>query len=198
MNTLVAQERDNFRKSALKRLRDEGNIPAIVYGNNIETKSISIKKADLLKVVKVSGRNGIFTLNLDGSSRNVMLRDYQNNPVTKDILHVDLLQVDKNTTIDTKVSVILKGTSKGEKAGGITQQFLHELDVTAKANEIPETIEIDVSDFDIGHSVSVADIQKDYSNCTFNHESEETIVMVEYLKPETEDEESSTGEAVEA
>ena len=116
MNTLVAQERKDFKKSTLKTLRNDGKIPAIVYGSDINTKSISIKNADLLKVIKDVGRNGIISLNLDGKSKNVILRDYQNNPVTKDVLHVDFLQVEKHTEIDTKVSVILKGTSNGEKA----------------------------------------------------------------------------------
>jgi len=109
-------------------------------------------------------------------------------PVTKDVLHVDFLQVDKHTEIDTKVSVIVKGTSKGEKAGGVAKQFLHELDIIAKANDIPESIEIDITNFEIGHTVKVADIKKDYSNCTIKHEDEETIVLIDYLKAVTEEE----------
>ena len=170
-------------------MRNNGEIPAIVYGRNINTESIFIKNTDLLKVVKDVGRNGIISLNLDGKSKNVILRDYQNDPVTRDVLHVDFLQVDKHTEIDTKVSVILKGTSNGEKIGGVAKQFLHELDITAKANDIPDNIEIDITDFEIGHTVQVEDIKKDYSNCTINHEDDETIVMIDYVKPVTEEEE---------
>jgi large subunit ribosomal protein L25 len=189
MNTLVAQERKDFKKSSLKTLRSDGKIPAIVYGSDINTESIFIKNADLLKVIKGVGRNGIISLNLDGKSKNVILRDYQNDPVTKDVLHVDFLQVEKHTEINTKVSVILKGTSNGEKVGGIAKQFLHELDITAKVNDIPDSIEIDITNFEIGHTVQVADIKKDYSNCTINHENEEAIVMIDYVKPVTEEEE---------
>ncbi|WHY86703.1 50S ribosomal protein L25/general stress protein Ctc [Neobacillus novalis] len=192
MNTLVAQERKNYKKSTSKKLRNDGKIPAIVYGNNIDTESISIKNADLLKVMRDVGRNGILSLNLDGKSKNVMLRDYQNDPVTREILHVDFLQVDKHTEINAKVSVILKGTSKGEKVGGIAKQYLHELDITAKANDIPNEIEIDITDFEIGHAVKVADIKKDYSNCSINHEDDETIAMIDYVKPETEEAEDTS------
>ena len=191
MNTLVAQERKDFKKSTLKTLRNDGEIPAVVYGRDINTESIFIKNSDLLKVIKDVGRNGIISLNLNGKSKNVILRDYQNNPVTKDILHVDFLQVDKDTEIDTNVSVILKGTSNGEKAGGIAKQFLHELNITAKANDIPDSIEIDITNFEIGHTVQIADIKKDYSNCTIKHEDEETIVMIDYVKAVTEED---TGE----
>ena len=92
MNMLVADERKSLKKSTLKKLRNDGIIPAIVYGNDIDTVSISIKKADLLKVIKNAGRNGVLSLNLDEKSKNVILRDYQSDPVTNEILHVDFLQ----------------------------------------------------------------------------------------------------------
>jgi len=187
MNMLVADERKSLKKSTLKKLRNDGIIPAIVYGNDIDTVSISIKKADLLKVIKNAGRNGVLSLNLDEKSKNVILRDYQSDPVTNEILHVDFLQVNKHTEINTKVSVILKGTSKGEKVGGVAKQYLHELDITAKANDIPNDIEIDITDFEIGYSVRVADIKKEYSNCTINHEDEETIAMIDYVKSATQE-----------
>ena len=75
------------------------------------------------------------------------------------------------------------------KLGGIAKQFLHELDITAKVNDIPDSIEIDITNFEIGHTVQVADIKKDYSNCTINHEDEEAIMMIDYVKPVTEEEE---------
>src|SRR5690606_14909719 len=104
--------------------------------------------------------------------------------------HVDFLQVDKDTEIDTKVSVILKGTSNGEKVGGVVNQFLHELDLTAKANDLPDNIEINITEFEIGHSVRIADIKEEYSNCTINHEDDETIVMIDYARVRNEEEES--------
>lgn len=187
MNTLVAQERTDVNKSTMKTLRNDGEIPAIVYGREMDTKSIFIKFTDLRKVIRDVGRNGIIALDLNGKSKNVIVRDYQSNPVTKDILHVDFLQVNKDTEIDTSVSVILKGTSNGEKAGGITKQFLHELNITANVNDIPDSIEIDITNFEIGHTVQIADIKKDYSTCTFKHEDEEAIMMVDYVKAVTEE-----------
>ncbi|MFS0820689.1 50S ribosomal protein L25 [Bacillus sp. 1P02SD] len=188
MNTLVAEKRNSTKKSSLKKLRSDGKIPAVVYGSDIQTESIAVNNVDLRKVIKSAGRNGIFALNLDGNSKNVILRDYQHNPVTKDVLHVDFLQVDKDTEIDTKVNVILKGTSNGEKSGGVAKQFLYELDITAKANDLPDFIEIDITEFEIGHSVRVADIKKEYSKCTIKHEDDETIVTIDYIKAQTNEE----------
>ncbi len=191
MSMLVAEKRKETKKTILKKLRSEGKIPAVVYGRSIHTESILINNSDLRNVIKEVGRNGIFSLNVDGNSKNVILRDYQNNPVTKEIIHVDLLQVDQNTEIDTRVSVILKGTSNGEKVGGVAKQFVHELDITAKANDLPDFIEIDITEFEIGHSVRVADIRKEYSNCTIKHEDDETILSIDYVKAQANEEEES-------
>ncbi len=192
MNTLVAQERKDNKRSALKALRNNGGIPAVVYGGKIDTESISVNSKDFQKTMKDVGRNGIISLDLNGKAKSVILRDYQNDSITKDILHIDFLQVDKDTEINTKVSVILTGTSEGEKAGGMAKQFIHELDITAKATDIPDTIEIDITSFEIGHSVQVADIKKDYNNCTFLNEDDETIVLIDYVKPEAEEEEAAS------
>ncbi|WP_010285481.1 50S ribosomal protein L25 [Bacillus timonensis] len=189
MSTLLAEERKTFKKSILKKWRSEGKIPAIVYGRNSKTESLLINNSDLRSVIKDVGRNGIFSVTVNGKSKNVILRDYQNDPIKKEILHVDFLQVDKDTEIDTKVNVILKGTSIGEKAGGVAKQFVYELDLTAKAKDIPDYIEIDITEFEIGHSVRIADIKKEYSNCTIKHEDDETIVMIDYVKAQTNEEE---------
>ncbi|WP_010097129.1 50S ribosomal protein L25/general stress protein Ctc [Ornithinibacillus scapharcae] len=195
MTTLVAHERNDSTRADLKRLRSNGEIPAVVYGSDIKTVSISINNSDLLKALRKGGRNGIISLELNGKSKDVLLRDYQNDKITRDILHADFLQVNKNTEIDTRVSVVLKGTSKGEKAGGIVNQVLHELDITAKADDIPDTFEIDITKFEIGDTVSVGDLRKEYSNCTIHHEDEETIVLIDYVKTEVKEEEESEVEA---
>ncbi|SOC43547.1 50S ribosomal protein L25/general stress protein Ctc [Ureibacillus acetophenoni] len=194
MSTLVAQERKDLTKSSLKKMRSEGEIPAVVYGRKVNTKSIFIKRADLNRVIKEVGRNGIISLNIDGNSKNVILRDYQNKALTGDVIHVDFLQVDENTEIDTKVSVILKGTSVGEKAGGVINQALHELNITAKANDLPDSIEIDITNFEIGHTVRVADLKEQHTNFKINHEDEEAVVTVDYVK-QVEEEETPEEEA---
>lgn len=195
MNTLVAQKRTDFRKSVLNKLRNSGKIPAVVYGKNIDTESISIGNTDLMKVMRTVGRNGIFTLDLDGEKKDVFLKEYQVHPISGKLLHVGLLQVDKETEIDAKVAVVLKGTSKGEKDGGIVQQILHELDITAKASDIPNEIEIDIADLEIGDTMKVADIKGNYHNLTFHHEDDEAIVTIDIVKMEEDIEEETAEEA---
>jgi large subunit ribosomal protein L25 len=190
-NTLVAKERKEFRKSILTQLRKQGYIPAVVYGKHEEGKAIFVKNADLLKNIREIGRNGIISLDINGKKQNVILEDFQANPINHEIIHADFLHINMSTEIHAKVHVALMGTSKGVEDGGVLQQSLHQLNITAKPKEIPETIEIDVSELQIGHTIKVGAIRKNYSNITINHDDEEVIVTVIASKQE---EENSTSE----
>jgi large subunit ribosomal protein L25 len=200
-NTLIAQERNVFRKSVLHQLRKEGNIPAVVYGKHEESKAIAVKKTDLLKIISDIGRNGIFSLKVNGKPQDVVLEDYQSNPINNDILHADFLHVNMSTELHAKVYVTLTGTAKGVEEGGILQQSLHELNITAKPKDIPETIEVDVSQLEIHHSIKVASIREKYPNITIKHEDEEviaTIIPSTIEDTNTDEQQSSIIEGVQA
>jgi large subunit ribosomal protein L25 len=189
--TLVAKERTEFRHSTLTQLRNQGNIPSVVYGKNKESKSIFVKNIDLIKTIKEVGRNGIISLNINGNPQDVILEDYQYDPINREVLHADFLYINMSTEIHAQVHVTLTGTSKGVEDGGVLQQSLHELNITAKPREIPETIEVDISKIQVNHAIKIGEIRKNYSNITINHEDEEAIVSVLASRQE---EEASTGE----
>lgn len=185
-NTLVAKERKDFRKSVLHQLRKQGNIPSVVYGKHEESKSIAVKNVDLIKIIKEVGRNGIISLDVNGHSQDVILEDYQYNPINHEVLHADFLHINMSTEIHAHVHVTLNGNPKGVEEGGVLQQSLHELSITAKPKEIPETIEVDISNIQVNHAIKISDIRKNYSNITINHEDEEVIVTL--LAPRMENE----------
>lgn len=186
--TLEAKERKDFRKSTLHRLRKQGNIPSVVYGKHEQSKSIVVKNVDLLKALREVGRNGIISLDVNGNSQDVILEDYQYNPINHEIIHADFLHINMTTEVHAHVHVTLTGTSEGVENGGILQQLLHELSITAKPKEIPETIEVDISKLQINHAIKIAEIRKKYRNITINHEDEEVIVTLLPSKQEDEDE----------
>lgn len=188
-NLLAVKERKEFRKSILHELRKEGYIPAVVYGRGEESKSISVKKTDLFKTISEVGRNGVISVVIDGSSRNVVLGDFQYDPIKKDILHADFLYVTKSTELNAKVNVSLIGEAKGVKEGGILQQSLHELNITAKPQDIPETIEVDVSALQINDTIKVDSIREKYNKLNIRHEDDELIAVV--LPPTVEEETDS-------
>ena len=89
---LQATERNEKRRGTLKKIRKEGNIPAIVYGAKKENTSIYLREIDLLKTIKDVGRNGVISLDVNGNTQNVILTDYQVDPLKNGFIHVDFLQ----------------------------------------------------------------------------------------------------------
>ncbi|WP_066059246.1 50S ribosomal protein L25/general stress protein Ctc [Robertmurraya korlensis] len=187
---LHAQEREDFRQSTLSIMRHEGQVPAVVYGTNVDNKSLYINAVDFLKTIREVGRNGVISLDLDGETYDVILSDYQMDPIKKEILHADFLAVDMSKEIEVNVRVTLIGEAAGVKDGGVLQQPLHEVSITATPADIPQVIEVDVSNLQVGETMSIADIQGSTSY-HINHEDDETVVSI---LPPRQEEEISTGE----
>jgi large subunit ribosomal protein L25 len=182
---LQAKERNEFRNSALREIREAGNIPAVIYGSKVESKPVFISSADLSKTIRMVGRNGVISLDVDGSKHDVILNDYQQDCIKKDIIHVDFLAVDQSSKISVNVRLILTGEAAGVKDGGVLQQTVHELSITSTPNEIPQQIEVDVSNLQVGETMKVSDILYQGS-FTINHEEEEVIASI--LPPQQEEE----------
>ncbi|MGG0719530.1 50S ribosomal protein L25/general stress protein Ctc [Robertmurraya massiliosenegalensis] len=181
---LQAVERTEFRNSALTKIRREGNIPAVVYGNKLETKPIYINGADFIKTMREVGRNGVFPLDLNGKQVNVMLTDYQADAIKNEVIHADLLAVDMKKEIQADVRISLLGEAIGVKDGGVLQQSLHEVSVTSTPSNIPQIIEVDISHLEVGGTITIADLKT--NNFEINHDSEQTIASI--LPPKVEEE----------
>ena len=192
--TLQANKRTTEKHSTLTKLRNNGDIPGIVYGSALENTAISLSEANFLKVMKEAGRNGVISLDVDGKTHNVVLNEYHSDPIKRHIIHVDFLAVDLSKEMSAPVRVALTGESSGVKDGGVLQQALHELTITAKPNDFPQSIDVDVSDLQVGETITVGDI-KGYDKIEINHDQDEVIASI--LAPRQE-EEISTGEQQEA
>lgn len=181
--TLKANKRDNLSRSVTKQLRSEGFIPAVVYGKNQDPVTVSIDKIDLLKTIRDEGRNAIISLDVENEQKiDVMVQDYQKETIKDDIIHVDFFAVDMSEEMDVAVPVRLDGEATGVKEGGVLQQPLFELQVRAKPADIPEEIPVDVSNLNIGDSISVADIEKT-GNYEILDDPEITVAVI--LAPDT-------------
>ncbi|WP_075979827.1 50S ribosomal protein L25/general stress protein Ctc [Bacillus massilinigeriensis] len=195
MNALLhATERKGSRKSDLSNLRKLGNIPAVVYGSNLANKSVYINESDLIKTMRDVGRNGIIALEIDGDKHNVIVTDYQSDPIKREIIHIDFLAVDMSKEITTEVRIVLIGEAAGVKDGGVLQQPLFEISITAKPANIPPSIEVDVTNLQVNEVLTIADI-KNYENIHINHESDEVIASI---LPPKQEEEINSGEKQES
>jgi large subunit ribosomal protein L25 len=189
-SVLQAKERKSLRHSTLTNLRNEGNIPAVVYGSEQESKPIYLSEAELIKTIKDVGRNGVISLNVEGNQQNVVLTDYQSDPLKKGIVHADFLAVDMNKNLTADVRVVLVGDALGVKDGGVMQQSLHEVSVTATPANIPQSIEVDVTGLQVNENITISDLKAN-KGYEINHEDDEVVASI---LPPRQEEEISTGE----
>jgi len=176
--TLNAKSRENLKKSATKKLRATGLVPAVVYGKSEAARPISINELELVKTVRDEGRNAIISLKVEESgSLDVMLHDYQMDPIRNELVHADFFVVNMKEEMEAPVPIRLVGEAVGAKEGGVVQQPLFELTVRAKPRDIPEEIEVNVEALAIGDSLTIADLSAaaDYS---FAEDPETTVVTV--------------------
>jgi large subunit ribosomal protein L25 len=190
-SVLHANERTEFKKSSKTKIREEGQIPAVVYGNDTENKSISVDSKEFLKTIREAGRNGIISLEIGSDKRKVMLYDYQINPLKSlEFVHLDFHVVDFKSEIDVDVTVNVTGDAKGVKDGGVLQQVLHELSVRTLPNNVPDSIEVDVTELGVNENITIGDLDTS-GKYSFNHEDSEVIASI---LPPRQEEEIDSGE----
>lgn len=182
--TLKAKERKEFTSSAKRRIRLEGGVPAVIYGKSVESKAVALDGLELLKTLREEGRNAVINIELDGKKHSVMLNELQKDFMKNEITHADFLVVNMDNELEAQVPVHLTGESKGVKEGGVLQQPHFELTVKAKPADLPQSIDVDVSELDINDTLTVGDL-KENRNYTITHEDEEVIASV--LPPRKEE-----------
>ena len=161
---LKATKRESLKKSATKEIRLDGKIPAIVYGKDKETKNIAVDNIELLKTVRDEGRNAIISLDVESDGTvDVMLHEYQIDPIKDQVIHADFYIVNMSEEMDVTVTLHFEGEAIGTKSGGVLQQPLYEIQVRAKPANIPDEITVDVTNLEIGDTLSVADLSTDGS-----------------------------------
>jgi large subunit ribosomal protein L25 len=195
MSTTIQSElRVKGQHSTITELRAAGFVPAVVYGYKTEATPISVNERDLLKTLRITGRNGVMKLQVDGNEVNVVLNDYQADPLKGTVLHADFLAINMTEELEVSVQIHLVGESKGEKEGGIISQPNFELDIKVKPADIPESYDIDISDLEIGDTLTVADIRE---KSKYEILSEDDYALVTISAPRSEEEIEALDEATE-
>lgn len=153
--------RDETGTGSARAARRAGNVPAVIYGGDTGPVSISVSRNDVLKAIN-SGQflSNMIEISHDGKKQTVLTKDVQFHPVTDVPLHIDLYRVDKDTIIDVEVNVTFSGedVSPGIKLGGILNVVRHAIEVSCPAGSIPDTIQVDISEMDIGDSMHISEV----------------------------------------
>lgn len=164
-------------RSDLKKLRNTGKVPAVVYGYGTKNTSVKVDEVEFIKVIREVGRNGVIDLGVGSKTIKVMVSDYQFDPLKNQITHIDFLAINMTEERTVDVPVQLVGEAVGAKEGGVVEQPLFDLQVTATPENIPESIDVDITDLQINDSYSVADI-KVSGDFTIENDPEESVVTV--------------------
>lgn len=196
MSTKIsAQKRETGTPhSALTDLRGKGDVPGVVYGYQTETMSVSVSETDLIKTLRESGRNGVINLEVDGKTLNVVLSDFQRDALKGSFKHVDFLAVNMSEELEVSVAVHTVGEAAGENEGGVVNQPNREVAIKVKPSDIPDSLDIDVSQLAIGDHISVGDIR---GNVPYEILDEDDFLLVSVTAPTVEAETEETDEEAE-
>ncbi|MHB8879024.1 MAG: 50S ribosomal protein L25 [Myxococcaceae bacterium] len=160
--TLEAKPRTGTGKGPARQLRAKGLIPAVVYGKHLSPPAqIAVDPLAVKKAIATPHKlNTLITLKVEGQGdKSVLLKDYQQDPVTREILHADFIDVRDNEQVKVLVPLVLVGKAVGVAEGGILSQQRRELEVWALPKAIPEKIEADVTNLKVAQALHVNDIK---------------------------------------
>lgn len=187
---LNAESRELTGKGASRRLRRESNmVPGIIYGGSKKPQMISLLQKDLVKHLENEAfYSHIISVNVDGAAQDVILKDLQRHPAKPTIYHVDLLRVSKTKKFTTRVPLhfINEEKSKGVKVqGGLVSHSISELEITCLPGDLPEYIEVDLIDVEIGQIVHISDLTlpKGVESVQLSHGHDHDLPVATINKP---------------
>ena len=185
--TLQAEKRDGRGKNEARRLRASGRIPAVLYGaDKGKAVEIAVDPKTLLRILhSESGVNTLIGLQLDGSDTQVLVKEYQLDPIDHKLLHADFYQVAMDRRLTVTIPVVLKGEARGVKQqGGIVDFVGREIEIECLPGDIPENVTVDVSELMLNQGLRVRDLQIEGAKWKPISEPDMMIVHVVALKAE--------------
>jgi large subunit ribosomal protein L25 len=161
-NTLEAQPRTPGTKNDARRVRKQGKVPGVVYGAGKQTLSVSVDPRQVSRIVhSKTGYNTVFDLTVDGERTKAMIVDWQYEPIKGALLHIDLKRIAMDRKLRVNVPIELVGEPAGVKLqGGILEQIVREVEVECLPGDIPNTVELNVSELVFGMVLRVSDLPK--------------------------------------
>ncbi len=186
--TLRADKRETSGTRPARRLRREGLVPAIVYGKGLDAMSVTVDSRALYGVLHTeAGLNALIKVEVEGANDVLTVaREVQRHPVRGDITHLDFIQVSLTEAIEAEVGIEYTGIPAGvREEGGFVETIGTSVMIEALITEIPSSIELDITDLDIGDSLKVADLPA-LDGVTYLDDEDRPLVTV--LAPRLEEE----------
>ncbi|MCT4606153.1 MAG: 50S ribosomal protein L25 [Marinisporobacter sp.] len=183
--------RNQTGSNGCHRIRNIGHVPAVVYGNNTNTRAIELDKREIDLIIRSYGTNVLFNLEVGTNYEAVMIKEVQRNPLTNEVIHIDFQQIAGNKPIHTTVPIRLKGKEKVESSIGVVQQQLREVNIECLPDHIPESLEVDISSLAPGNPLKIGDVEfaEEISILNEPYEVVAALTKAEKAIEEIEDEE---------
>jgi large subunit ribosomal protein L25 len=195
---LKAEERKVFGRK-VKRLREDGVLPANVFGTKVKSRAIQVDAGDFKSVFKEAGETNIIELSIGKNKVPVLIHNIQKDPISENYIHADFLQVDLKQKVSAQVPVVVVNESPAEKQGlGTLVQYFDEIEVEALPTELPEKFEIDASKLvEADQEFKVGELVFDKKKVTIELADDTVVVKVEPPRKEEEPSPAETKEAPE-
>lgn len=199
---LNAQIKTEVGKGVNRKLRANGEVPAILYGPQQDPVPLILQQNEVGKLLKAGGKRRINELVINGvtggdKSTLVMIRDIQRNALSGELIHIDFYSIRKGHKLSLTVPVVLRGQAVGVTDGGGALQFLtREMVIECLPKDLPEYIEVDVTELEVGNSIALADLTLP-EGVTLADEPAKVVASVIIITASVEDEEEEEGEEVE-
>lgn len=186
MITLNATKREEMGKAA-RSLREDGKMPAIVYGPDHTAEPITVSIADFAKILRDEGESTVVEITGLGTSFQALIKDIDRDPVTSDPRHADLYAIKKGAKVTVSVPLSFVGESAAEKAGASIVKVMHELEIESDPSSLPHEIEVDISVLEnIGDQIHVKDVKLP-KGVTTEVEGDEPVVLAQEVQQEAEE-----------
>jgi large subunit ribosomal protein L25 len=199
---LKAKLREETGKGVARRIRRDGNVPGVLYGEGHDPVVLEVNFKDFYHVTHTrAGSNVILDLKIEGAKRGeckAIIREIQYHPVRRDVLHIDFQEISMSKEVHVSIPVKVLGEAIGVRTKGGVLELLHrEVEVRCLPADIPESLPIEVTDLDVGDSLQVRDLT--FADGEIIDEPETTVITivaptVVEEKPEAEEEEAAEGE----
>ena len=187
--TLEVSRREEAGKSIARKLRQQGRVPAVVYGGHREPVAISVDRKVVTDLIQKSehGVRSIFLLKMAGTDqqRHAMIKDVQINPLTRKMEHIDFVRVLMDEVVRVTIPIHVTGSAPGVKAGGMLDTQIRDLHVECLPSAIPDSFEVDISGLEMHNYIRVADLKLPEGVKVLD-DPDRVVVGVTHLRAEAE------------
>ena len=182
--------------SRIKQVRSEGFVPGVVYGQGQDAQTLQFKESELMRILRDGGGNQLIELTgMDKKSMHVLMREIQQDPARRNILHVDFYKVQMDVIVGTEASIIFEGESEAIKAGAILIHNFDNIEIECLPSDIPDGFVVDLSILETEHDVvRISDLAVPEGVTILNAEPNDVVVSVTIPRILEEDEEEEVDE----